>query len=1273
MKSTIRFLRLWCIALSLLCMPIGAYAVVDKVLYDDYANVSFSDIVFAQESSASAYQGTKSILMQPDQWHGPYVRLAAGRTDFRPYDALEFFIRSPYAQISPQFLVWDYGQSHIIQVDQYTQGGVVDAVWRKVSIPIKNMVSSAFAMDSVFIMSFKNMAKPFPFYVDHIVLRSTSTPILTGTEMRSARSITLKFKAFSIPLTQAGKYSVSSNDDVRYQLPQAITTVGIDRQAIATVNPGVPGLNPNATINESRLHLWLPFPMQAGKHYQVNYHDVRRDNGIYPTQATTTIIYDPNIVNGSVQVNQVGYMPQAPKRAFVGNWLGTAGAMPIDQYTFQVVDAYTQAVVYQSTITPRSLHDLGSGNDVYVADFSSVTQTGRYYLNVPSIGRSYSFDIKPDVFEAVYRTTMRVLYHKRNSALIPPYVDAGRERSAGIAPQWDGVFIPDMYASPLSNGEQPGQFKQIAPGWFDAGDLGEYITNQALIWSTISTAMDLAATGSFQDNELNIPESGNGIPDILDELSWGSRWAMSMQDQRDGGVYWRVCSASWVYLPPYQINKPRYIFEKTTVATAQFSAMMAIYARLIAPYDAIASNKAKAAAIQAWNYLQTHVDWPAEGSVYHSPPSGGCGDYPVHSSKPSKVWAAAELYRLTGTHSYQQSYENIINSMAGSDVTSPWPDEITSANWAMIMSQHANRDPYLTQVGRKWVMMGANVTFNRMNTHTFYSSNHPFLGWVGWHSFSSSVMATEKLLQAYYITHDTKYRDMAWISPNIELGSNPQNRSYITGIGDNPPLHPLDTSVYDPYSKIIRGEPVPGVSYHLPGFRQPYIALNQSYYPPELVAGLTPAMDQTWGTIYPVLRRYTDSNFLIPMAEPTVKEEAFVATAFALLRNANLPTQTSPTPYIWQAGQEHISISFEHIPLADVPLLSPARITAFGFTLPLAAQTHIAQLTPEQVAAIQSPQKVNYWVAKLTTAQKKGLTPTQIASFTNGTLFLDLLPEQVPLMTLNNLRTLKNNALPLTNALWMQQLTLPQLQEIQSWPIWNWTTNLSITQKDLLAGTLVDTQAPTIQLPIPQLTIITANPSPISVSDTRIQSWFNTAQASDNLGLAGILQNNSPYHFTPGTSVSITFTATDMAGHTSIKTGIIQVILDQTAPIMTAPKPIIVPAMDAYGTPATDTTIQTFLFSATAKDNIDASLKISHDAPSYFPMGVTKVTFTSTDTAGNTTSTSSKITIIQATKPVPTPATSGGCNIGNHQPFDPTFPLLLALSGMWLYRKKEQS
>ena len=86
-------------------------------------------------------------------------------------------------------------------------------------------------------------------------------------------------------------------------------------------------------------------------------------------------------------------------------------------------------------------------------------------------------------------------------------------------------------------------------------------------------------------------------------------------------------------------------------------------------------------------------------------------------------------------------------------------------------------------------------------------------------------------------------------------------------------------------------------------------------------------------------------------------------------------------------------------------------------------------------------------------------------------------------------------------------------------------------------------------------------------------------------------------------------------------------VTDQTAPVVTSPEDITVAAVDANGTPATDTAIQTFLSGATATDNVDGALTPTHDAPDVFPVGSTTVTFTATDAAENRGTATATVTV----------------------------------------------
>ncbi|WP_462152936.1 immunoglobulin-like domain-containing protein [Pseudoalteromonas xiamenensis] len=115
---------------------------------------------------------------------------------------------------------------------------------------------------------------------------------------------------------------------------------------------------------------------------------------------------------------------------------------------------------------------------------------------------------------------------------------------------------------------------------------------------------------------------------------------------------------------------------------------------------------------------------------------------------------------------------------------------------------------------------------------------------------------------------------------------------------------------------------------------------------------------------------------------------------------------------------------------------------------------------------------------------------------------------------------------------------------------------------------------------------------------------------------------------------TVTYTVSDAAGNTTSVTRSVSV-QDASAPVVTPPSDLVVAAVDANGTAASDSAIATFLAGATALDTVDGNLsaQISHDAPTVFPVGVTQVTFRVTDGAGNTGTARASVTVADQTKP----------------------------------------
>ena len=125
--------------------------------------------------------------------------------------------------------------------------------------------------------------------------------------------------------------------------------------------------------------------------------------------------YDPEKPSPLFKVNQVGYLPDAPKFAYAGAWLGPvlgAWRPKAPMTAWELVDAGTGNVVLRrdGDAAPRvRVRDkvgkdgtLFTGEETYEMDFSSVTNEGTYFVRIPAVGRSSAF-----------RVHMGGLYQKR--------------------------------------------------------------------------------------------------------------------------------------------------------------------------------------------------------------------------------------------------------------------------------------------------------------------------------------------------------------------------------------------------------------------------------------------------------------------------------------------------------------------------------------------------------------------------------------------------------------------------------------------------------------------------------------------------------------------------------------------------------------------------------------------------------------------------------------------------------------------------------------------
>lgn len=710
-------------------------------------------------------------------------------------------------------------------------------------------------------------------------INHVSEPLLY-VQFTSSSSLLLAYAEEDAVLRNRSAYRIVAQDpgdDKTHHVPHRVgystTVVGFDEDQ----NP----------LLEYRVHVEFATPLLAEIKYRLEF----PGHSLEPA----VIAYSEHMVSPTIQVNQVGFLPDSRKTAFVGNWLGDAGPMTIRQRVFQVINAGTMATAYDGRLTKSARQDHWSGNNVYHADFGPLKTPGKYFIRVPGLGRSDTFVISKYVYEDVFRKTFRLFYHSRNSTAIEaPYAEPGYERPSGVPAILNGFVHHSATNSTTDHNAETDNYRPIEGGWFDAGDYGQYVVNAAPVWHFYSTGFDIDRKALSADN-MRIPESGNNTPDMIDELEWGMKWMLGMQDKSDGGVYSRLVPVQWDDSLPHDANSRRYFFEKTTHATAAFVAATAIHSRLTDSYNPAKAAAVRRAAEQAWAYLESTPPWPAEGDRYRNAKSIHAGEYPDKSSIDNRLWAAAELYRTTGNKHYYDAFIQLYPQLEIDATTYvSFKDQALAACWAMLMARRDGRDidSALEEKLAKHITDSADWLIRKSDEHPYRAAMHQYPGFTGWGSFAQSTRAIIPLLQAYKLTGQAIYPVRAKEMTNPQLGANPLAISYITGIGKRYPRYPLSKlSGYDGKPEPLPGIPVNGPHFHLPALWSSTKSVNNAYYPSEQIRfspGDADYSEDVFLDAYPALRRYVDSDLLPPMSEPTVSEYAQTVVAYGLLGSNKL-------------------------------------------------------------------------------------------------------------------------------------------------------------------------------------------------------------------------------------------------------------------------------------------------------------------------------------------------------------------------------------------------
>ncbi|MGB9665115.1 MAG: glycoside hydrolase family 9 protein [Ignavibacteria bacterium] len=466
-----------------------------------------------------------------------------------------------------------------------------------------------------------------------------------------------------------------------------------------------------------------------------------------------------------VFVNQVGYNPLLPKYFYTN----------LPATSFDVVEESSGNVFHSGILTLISANDPATGMPVRKGDFSTLTRSGKYFIRLNTNDTSYHFSISSKVFEDVFQKSLKTFYFQRcGSQLFYPH--AGIYQRA-ICHTGDAFFHS-------SNGQSG--FKLSRGGWHDAGDYGKYVVNAGISSATLLMAYELFPD-LFSSDSLNIPESGNGIPDILDEVKYEISWLLTMQGS-DGAVYHKLTKEQFEsFVMPSQDSGLRFIYQKSSTATGNFIAVLSRFYRVYKNFDSVFANQCLNAAINAWNWLSNQSSIVPQGG-FQNPPGTQTGEYGDNNDADERLWAAVELFESTGEQSYKDYYEFNYNIGGLINSTMNWQNVRTLAHLTYLFSKHTNINQNVKSQLLNSLISYSNSLVTKRNTNGFGVSLNP--GEYYWGSNSQVLNNGIILILAYTITNQVSFLSTSIEQLNYVLGSNVHNISFVTGVGKRYPMKP---------------------------------------------------------------------------------------------------------------------------------------------------------------------------------------------------------------------------------------------------------------------------------------------------------------------------------------------------------------------------------------------------------------------------------------------------------------------------------------------------
>ena len=475
----------------------------------------------------------------------------------------------------------------------------------------------------------------------------------------------------------------------------------------------------------------------------------------------------------AIRLNQVGYRSDAVKRAIV-----TEGGN-----IFWVVDSTTGQIAYANAVE-AGRYEPTAGEVVNYCDFTDFTTPGMYYLvvdlNYQKI--SYPFTISDDVLDPVHQLLLKAFYFNRCGCTIK---DTEYSLYHAVCHTGDAKVLEftDEYTV-NANGDKAYEVREtgevvsgskLLGGWHDAGDYGRYTPWEAN--SVGKMMLSYILNPDAYGDDTGIPESGNGIPDVLDEARYTLEWLTNMQ-RADGAFYHRLTAMyhAGFDMEPTEDTSTFYLWPVSLEGTSTAAGALAIASYVYADIDPEFASKCLNLAITAYDWCKSNLSiglYPADTGLTGNPRTS---NYKLEFS-----YAASALYSATGDQSYHNDLLNYCTNITGQGTNH---SVICAAlNYILNPTDQPLNETIIKQYSNLFAAAGKNQTAK------FNSTAYEFCYYVSLYANQGVIaISTALVLDELYNGSDNSLL----ISENINyiLGKNATGYSGVLGVGYQQILNP---------------------------------------------------------------------------------------------------------------------------------------------------------------------------------------------------------------------------------------------------------------------------------------------------------------------------------------------------------------------------------------------------------------------------------------------------------------------------------------------------